>query len=135
MAHAARRGPAPPSGQHRYVFLLYQQPGTMQVGASNSLAGCCRCTWRCSNTRLSGRFGVVWRLCRCTRVLVEAIGAVRARAEVVNNRALRHCRPTSQIQDPSQGNTTGRAGFQVRDFAKQYGLGNPVAALYYLSQR
>ncbi|GAB4820452.1 hypothetical protein N2152v2_007498 [Parachlorella kessleri] len=65
------RGPAPPSGEHRYVFLLYRQPS----------------------------------------------------------------KNTLQIMDPSKGTTAGRAGFRARTFAALNTLGNPVAVLYFLSQR
>ncbi len=40
-----------------------------------------------------------------------------------------------QLMDPSKGVVSGRAGFSTRTFAALHNLGNPVAVLYFLSQR
>ena len=43
--------------------------------------------------------------------------------------------PCMQVADPSGGNTSGRAGFNMQAWAQQQGLGTPVAVTYFLSQR
>lgn len=40
-----------------------------------------------------------------------------------------------QINDPSGGQKNGRKNFNSRQFAEQYGLGDPVAATYFLSHK
>lgn len=40
-----------------------------------------------------------------------------------------------QVEDPSGGQKDGRKNFNTRQFAKKYGLGDPVAATYFLSHK
>ena len=40
-----------------------------------------------------------------------------------------------QVTDPSGGRSDGRKNFNTRQFAKKYGLGDPVAATYFLSHK
>lgn len=93
------RGPAPPIGTHRYIFLLYEQPGALGV-----------------------RFASAGAAAGGTPGYQQATGWCA-------------CCVSLQATDPTAGDMSKRAGFKIKTWAAEQGLGDPVAVAWFNSHK
>lgn len=132
---SAWRGPNPPTGTHRYVFLLFEQASEepLQVGRDARMPWAPRAAGQGGLGRSARACKGAWQAAAaCPRLLAMLRWAAHAcvPAPQGSPASLDGCRAAAQVPAPES-----IANFSARDFSAEYELGEPIAVTWFTSSQ